>query len=81
METLSYTAVRANFAKAMEHVCRDHVPVLVTRAKSKPVVIISLEDYAAMEETFYLLKSPENAARLSASIDEIEAMIAAKKGK
>lgn len=79
MDILSYTSVRANLAKAMDHVCRDHTPVLVTRSKAKPVVMISLEDYEAMEETTYLLRSPANADRLAAAIDEIEDIIAKKK--
>ena len=41
--------------------------------------MISLEDYQAMEETFHLLKSSANAARLTASINEIEDAIARKK--
>ena len=30
----------------------DHVATITTRAKAKSVVMISLEDYQAMEETF-----------------------------
>jgi antitoxin YefM len=33
----------------------DRVPVVVTSQRGKPVVIISLDDYHAMEETAYLL--------------------------
>ena len=36
------------------------------------VVMISLEDYEAMEETTYLLRSPKNAKRLLESIDQLE---------
>ena len=35
--------------------------------------MISLEDYQAMEETAYLLRSPANARRLLESIVELEA--------
>lgn len=75
METISYSLVRAKLANTMQKVCDNHEPVIVTRAGSKPVVMISLEDYAAMEETHYLLKSSANASRLAAAIDEIELMI------
>jgi antitoxin YefM len=37
------------------------------------VVLISLEDYQALEETSYLLRSPQNARRLFESITELEA--------
>ncbi|MEY4463734.1 MAG: hypothetical protein RLZZ81_705 [Pseudomonadota bacterium] len=42
------------------------------RQKQKPVVIMSLEDYNAMEETLYLLKSPKNAERLKRAINDFE---------
>ena len=54
-------------------VCNDHAPVIITRKSESPVVMISLEDYQAMEETAYLLRSPANARRLLESIVELEA--------
>ena len=71
MEANSYTAVRQNLAKTMDRVCRDHAPVIVTRKKSGSVVIMSLEDYEALEETAYLLRVPRNARRLIESIAEL----------
>ncbi len=56
----------------MEKVCEDHAPVIITRKSESPVVMISLEDYQAMEETAYLLRSPANARRLLESIAELE---------
>lgn len=70
MEALTYTEVRKNFAKAMNSVCRDHSPIIITRQKEKPVVMMSLEDYSSIEETMYLLKSPANAARLAESMKQ-----------
>jgi antitoxin YefM len=35
--------------------------------------MISLDDYEALEETSYLLRSPKNARRLLESIAELEA--------
>ena len=49
----------------------DHEPVIVTRAKGKPVVMVSLEDWASMDETAYLLSSPENAQRLRELIRQL----------
>ena len=73
MDAISYTAVRANLAKTMERVCRDHDPVIITRKRESSVVMISLEDFQSMEETTYLLRSPANARRLLESIAELEA--------
>lgn len=73
MDAISYTAARANLAKTMASVCDDHAPVIITRKRETPVVMVSLEDYQAMEETAYLLRSPANARHLLESIAELEA--------
>ena len=72
MDAISYTAVRANLSKTMEQVCNDHAPIIITRKRESPVVMLSLEDYQAMEETTYLLRSPANARNLLESIVELE---------
>jgi antitoxin YefM len=56
----------------MDKVCDDHSPIIITRKSQRSVVMMSLEDYQALEETAYLLRSPENARRLLESIVELE---------
>ena len=73
MDAISYTAARANLSKTMEQVCNDHAPIIITRKSESPVVMLSLEDYQAMEETAYLLRSPANARDLLESIAALEA--------
>ena len=73
MKHTSSTDLRANLAAIMDRVNDDHEPLMVTRAKGRPVVMISLEDYAAMDETAYLTASPANRAALDKAIAEIEA--------
>ncbi|MCK4761125.1 MAG: type II toxin-antitoxin system prevent-host-death family antitoxin [Candidatus Aminicenantes bacterium] len=73
METISYTTARKTLAKTMERVCHDHSPVMITRQTAEPVVLLSLDDYHALEETAYLMHSSKNAARLTQAIEEIEA--------
>jgi len=46
--------------------------VVITRAGHEPVVIVSLDDYQSLKEMAYLVRSPENARRLLASIDRLE---------
>ncbi|MFN9790080.1 MAG: type II toxin-antitoxin system Phd/YefM family antitoxin, partial [Holosporales bacterium] len=65
MNAVTYTQARANFSALMDRVCLDHDPVLITRQKQAPVVMMSLEDYNAIEETLYLMRNPANAARLA----------------
>ena len=72
MDAISSTAARTNLAKTMDQVCEDHAPIIITRSKSQSVVMMSLEDYEALQETAYLLRSPRNARRLLDSIAELE---------
>ena len=72
MEAMTYTAARKNLAKTMEKVCEDHSPVIITRKKTDAVVMMSLEDYEALEETAYLLRSPGNTRRLIEAIAQLE---------
>jgi antitoxin YefM len=56
----------------IEQVTKDGVPVeIVTRAGT--AVLISKEEYDALEETAHLLRSPANAARLMRSLADAEA--------
>jgi antitoxin YefM len=73
VDAISYTAARANLANTMADVCNDHAPIIITRKSEAPVVMMSLEDYNAMEETTYLLRSPANSKDLLESIAELEA--------
>jgi antitoxin YefM len=70
MRTLSSTELRQTLSTVMDQVNDDHEPVIVTRAKGKPVVMVSLEDWASMDETTYLLASPANRAELLQAIAE-----------
>ena len=72
MKAISYTAARQNLAKTMESVCKDHAPVVITRKTNESVVIMSLEDYEALAETAYLLRSQKNTRRLIESVAQIE---------
>jgi antitoxin YefM len=72
MKHATSTEFRANLSAMMDKVNDDHEPLIVTRAKGRPVVVISLEDYAAMDETAYLLSSPANARALREAIARLD---------
>ena len=73
MDIVSYTAIRNNLAKALDQVNDDCVPIIITRQKGRPAVLMSLEEFRSWEETLYLIRSPKNAARLNRAIADIEA--------
>lgn len=80
MDAISYTAARSYLADAMEQVCDSHAPIIITRQNKRPVVLMSLDDYRAVQETAYLLRSPRNAARLSQAMADIEGRRKLRKG-
>lgn len=47
-------------------------PVIITRNRDQAVVMLSLDDYEALEETAHLLRSPRNATRLLEAIHDLE---------
>ena len=73
MDAISYSAARANLASTMDRVCSDHEPLIITRNGEASVVMVSLEDYRALEETAYLLRTPANAKRLLAAAAQLTA--------
>lgn len=73
MNALTYTYTRQHLAEVMRSVNDDHAPVVVTSQRGKPVVILSLEDYNAFEETAYLLRNLQGAKRLLESVEELRA--------
>ena len=72
MDVVTYSAARANLAGTMDRVCADHEPIVITRAGQTSVVMVSLEDFQSLEETAQLLRSPKNARRLLAAIEQLE---------
>lgn len=73
MDAMTYTAVRANLASTMDRVCNDHEALIITRNGEQAVVMLSLEDYKALEETAYLLRTPANAKRLLSAVAQLNA--------
>jgi antitoxin YefM len=71
MDAITYTTARANLATTMSRVCQDHEALIITRNGQQSVVMLSLDDYKALEETAYLLRSPENAKRLLSAVDAL----------
>ncbi len=73
MDAITYSRARANLAQTIDSVCENHEPIIITKKNNRSVVMLSLDDYQSLEETAYLLRSPNNARRLIDSINELEA--------
>jgi antitoxin YefM len=73
VKTLNYAEALARFAEVLDSVVDDREEVVVTRAGRSSAVIVSLEEYEALKETVYLLRSPANARRLLDAMGRLDA--------
>jgi len=72
VDVISYSDTRAHLKEVMDRVVADRAPIVISRQKAESVVMVSLADWNAMEETLHLLSSEKNARRLKAGIDQLE---------
>jgi antitoxin YefM len=74
LDAMTYSAARAKLAGTMDRVCDNHAPIIITRNGNdeRSVVMLSLEDFQALEETAYLVRSPANVRRLLNAIAQLE---------
>jgi antitoxin YefM len=72
MDVLTFTDTRQNLKDVMDRVVKDHTPIVITRQRAESVVMVSLADWNALEETARLLSSPTNAARLAEAITQLD---------
>jgi len=72
MEIVNYSEARANLKQIMDKTYEDSTPIIITRGRgAKPVVMMSLDSYNAIEETMYLLRSPANAKLLREAVEGV----------
>ena len=72
MKAITYTAARENLAATMDRVCEDSEAEVITRNRDQAVVMLSMAEYQALEETAYLTRSPANARRLLDAVQSME---------
>ncbi len=72
MDVISYSDTRARLREVMDRVVADHAPVVVTRQKAESVVMVSLSDWNAMEETLHLLSTEANQTRLLDAVRQLD---------
>lgn len=73
MKSIGWNEANAHLDELMEQVCKDHRPVRIKGKGQSSVVMLALTEYQALEETWYLLRSPQNARRLLLAIEQLAA--------
>jgi antitoxin YefM len=73
MQTVTYSEARENLKAMIDKVVADRAPLTITRQRGEGAVLISQSEWASIEETLYLLRSPRNAERLLAAARGFEA--------
>ena len=81
MDPIPYTRLRNELARVLDKVNEDQSAVIITRRRGKPAVLISMDEYSALQETAHLLRSPRNAARLREARGQVEKEIARRAGR
>ena len=69
---ITASEARKNLFPLIEQVNDDRTTIEITSRRGT-AVLMSLDDYNALEETAYLLRSPTNATRLMAGLEQARA--------
>jgi len=75
MRVVNFSEARNNLKSILDQVTDDADYTVITRRDAEDAVVMSLDSFNSILETFYLLKSPSNATHLEKSIAQY------KKGK
>ncbi|MCA1654681.1 MAG: type II toxin-antitoxin system Phd/YefM family antitoxin [Sphingomicrobium sp.] len=73
MHAISYSEARENLKSVIDEVVASRAPIAITRQRGEGAVLVSESEWASIEETMHLLRSPANARELLASIAELDA--------
>ena len=60
----TYTKARENLASLLDQVVDDREIIIIERRNKPNVALIAEDELTSLKETAYLLRSPQNAARL-----------------
>lgn len=71
MQVANYSDFRKNLKYYFEQVVDGHEKLIIHRQDGQSLVLISLEELNALDETAYITSQPKNAKRLKAAIREM----------
>ena len=66
----TYTAARANLAALCDRATQDRETVIIKRRGAEDVALIAADELSSILETLHLLRSPANAERLFAALND-----------
>ncbi len=67
----TYTNARANLASLLNEVTENREVVIIQRRGSEDVAMIAANELAGILETAHLLRSPQNAKRILATLGNV----------
>ncbi len=71
MRAVNYSELRQNLKSSLDAVSNDEELLVVHRPKGKSIVMMPLDEFNSLQETYHLNKSKANRQRLEVSIDNI----------
>lgn len=69
MQTLTASEARANLYRLMDQTAESHQPIVIAGKRSN-AVLLSAEDWEAIQETLFLLSIPGMRESIKAGMDE-----------
>jgi antitoxin YefM len=76
MDAKTYEDAAANLDALMDQAVDDAETIIITRAGKPPVVLMSLDEWNALNTTASLMRSPANRARLQEAFRQADAGLA-----
>lgn len=73
MKTVTFTAFRQHMKEHLNEIENDQDILILSGPKKKKFVVLTLDQFNAMEETAYIQSTPANATRLMESIEQDKA--------
>jgi len=73
MNAITTQTAKENLDRLIDRLNTNPEPTILQNTDGKQAVLMSLAEFNAWQETFYLLANPTNATRLLQSIQDAEA--------
>lgn len=80
MRVVNFSEARNNLKSILDQVTEDADYTVITRRDAEDSVVMSLDSFNSLLETFHLLKSPSNAEHLAKSIAQYKDGKATERG-